>query len=177
MIWAPKELSSLSLWPCYFQPIWPPSWAESTHCLAPLTFSGLHCIFVFTLIALGIILSGAPHRYSDHATHCLVYQAFLWNLSGSLHDSITCILHACKAASHGQCQAQCYHLKLTIVALECLDSWIWGNTSPCEQRTPDCSSQNKVFHSHAHRLAESIENSILTFIWIYELFWDIPKGM
>jgi hypothetical protein len=70
----------------------------SAHCLylssAGVPYSGhqdswgLQCSFDYTLIALPFTLSGAPCRDLDPAKHCLPFQAFLWNLHESLHDSI-----------------------------------------------------------------------------------------
>jgi hypothetical protein len=63
--------------------------------LAPPISWGLHCIFGFTLTAHALPSQGLPAGIQP-ATCCLDSQAFLWSPRGSLHDSVTCILPACK---------------------------------------------------------------------------------
>jgi hypothetical protein len=55
--------------------------------LASPTFCSLHCILGFTLTAHHPLRSCL--RDPNFATHCLPSQAFLWNLGGNLHVSIT----------------------------------------------------------------------------------------
>jgi hypothetical protein len=94
MMWAPKDLDHPPLWLCWQQSTWFLYWANSAHFLqlplavisCSLNFNFLlYCLFDFTLMALGIASSGTSYRNS--ATHCLGFQAFLWNQGGSLIDT------------------------------------------------------------------------------------------
>jgi hypothetical protein len=55
----------------------------------------LHCGLGSTLMASHITVSVAAYRHSNPATHCLT---FLWNMDGSIHDSVTLALLACKTS-------------------------------------------------------------------------------
>jgi hypothetical protein len=107
MIWAPMGLGSPVLWPCCLQPTWPISWADSTHfpwlsfsdapCSWHLKHWSFHCSLGFTHTASHISLSRAIGRDLNSVAHCLAFQAFFWNLGGSLCDPCSsCMLHVCK---------------------------------------------------------------------------------
>jgi hypothetical protein len=61
------------------------------------------CRLGFTLTVSCLALSGTAYMATNPVIHCLASQAFLWNLSGSLHHN-SCILHICKTRITWKCQ-------------------------------------------------------------------------
>jgi hypothetical protein len=84
VVWAPLNLGTLSLQPCWLSPMWPLSWSGSkltatflgrhSIFLASVLSLCLHNIFGFTLTASCILPPGVAHRDSLWScTHCLTF--------------------------------------------------------------------------------------------------------
>jgi hypothetical protein len=95
-----RALGLVPLFACDF------SQQNSTYLASSPTSYSLYYTFSFTFTASWIDSFRCYYRYLDSATYFLDSQAFLWDLGGSIHASITLALFMpAKLASHGQCQS------------------------------------------------------------------------
>jgi hypothetical protein len=109
MVWAPKGLGSptpMAL-PDHGHSLCLYSWLLAAFLgrhfmfLATLISGVLHCDFCFTIIASYVVFSGACCKDPALATHCLVSQAFFWNLGGWPSDLIFFHSSPAEPAPHG----------------------------------------------------------------------------
>jgi hypothetical protein len=107
MVWAPKGLGSptpMAL-PDHGHSLCLYSWLLAAFLgrhfmfLATLISGVLHCDFCFTIIASYVVFSGACCKDPALATHCLVSQAFFWNLGGWPSDLIILPFFTCRTST------------------------------------------------------------------------------